>query len=262
MRLLDKVVLVAGAGPGIGRATAIVFAAEGAKVLIASIDEGDLRITANEIKRRGGSAEVIVGDASKTEDAERMVESTVRAFGRLDILHNNISGGWTELGRKLHEISPDAFRLTVSNNLVAVYNLCKAGVLQMLRQGSGGSIINVSASRNVRRQANPIYAYTKAGIVELTLHMANDYRKDGIRVNCILPGLIMTGPFDSQDLRPVTKQLLRAESAAARQGHPIDIAFAAAYLASDEASFVTGQCLGIDGGDDTKLTDIVIDTAS
>jgi len=261
MRLKDKAVLIAGAGPGIGRAVARLFAAEGARVALADRDEASLKKTSELVGREGVEVVTVPGDATRIEDVQRMVESTVHSFGSLDVLYNNISGGWVELGKPMHEVSAEAQERIVSNNLAGIVNLCRAGVEQMLRQGRGGSIINVSASRNVRRQSNAIYAYTKAGIIELTIHMAADYARSGIRVNCVMPGLLMTREVNEVRLQPIRNQLVRAQPLTARQGDPLDVAYACVYLASDEASFVTGQCLGVEGGDDTKLMDVVIDSS-
>jgi NAD(P)-dependent dehydrogenase (short-subunit alcohol dehydrogenase family) len=163
------------------------------------------------------------------------------------------------LDKKLHEISGDAFDQIVVSNLTAVYNTSRFAVTQMLKQGQGGVIVNVSASRTVRRMANPIYAYTKAGMIEMTLNMANDYLNDGIRVNCLLPGLFVYAPVKDPLVKPVEAQLIRRLPKTERQGDPADLAYAAAYLFSDEASFVTGQVLTVDGGDDIKLEDLVLD---
>jgi NAD(P)-dependent dehydrogenase (short-subunit alcohol dehydrogenase family) len=107
--------------------------------------------------------------------------------------------------------------------------------------------------------ANPIYAYTKAGMIEMTRNMAKDYLKDGIRVNCLLPGLFVYEAVKDPVVRPNPASLVRRLPPTARQGDPADLAYAAVYLASDEASFVTGQCLAVDGGDEVKLTDLVLD---
>jgi 3-oxoacyl-[acyl-carrier protein] reductase len=183
----------------------------------------------------------------------------VGTFGKLDVLYNNIGGGWVELDKKLHEISQEAFDVIIQSNLEAVYNTSRAAVNQMLKQGHGGSIINVTASENVRRMANPVYAYTKAGMIEMALNMANDYLQDGIRVNCLCPGLFEYEPIKDPVVKPISKNLVRKEPITERQGHPTDMAYAALFFASDESSFITGQCLTVDGGDNVKLKDLVID---
>jgi NAD(P)-dependent dehydrogenase (short-subunit alcohol dehydrogenase family) len=163
------------------------------------------------------------------------------------------------LDHKLHEISDEAFDQIIASNLTAVYNASVGAIRQMLEQGGGGAIVNVAASRVVRRMANPIYAYTKAGIVEMTFNMANDYLDDGIRANCLLPGLFVYAPVEEPVVAPIPEPLIRRLPKTARQGNPADLAYAAAYLFSDEASFITGQALTVDGGDDVKLADLVLD---
>ena len=258
-RVQDKVVLVVGAGEHLGRSAPLLFAQEGAKVVIAARRAAVLETTASMIRDRGGAVEPVVGSAAQRADADRMVATAVEKFGRLDVLYNNIGGGWVELDRKLHELSDSAFDQIVASNLTAVFNTCRAAARQMLAQGGGGVILNVAASRTVRRMANPIYAYTKAGMLELTRNLANDYLADGIRVNCLCPGLFVYEPVQEPVVEPVAKALIRRKPMTARQGDPADLAYAALYLASDEASFVTGQCLEIDGGDAVKLKDLVLD---
>jgi NAD(P)-dependent dehydrogenase (short-subunit alcohol dehydrogenase family) len=236
-----------------------LFAQEGAKVVIAARRPAVLEETATMIRSKGGQVKYVVGSATNMSDVEKMVATAVEEFGKLDVLYNNIGGGWVEVNRKLHEISDFAYDQIIASNLTAVYNTCRAAVRQMLLQGKGGSIINVSASATVRRMANPIYAYTKAGIIEMTRNMAKDYLTDGIRVNCLLPGLFIYTPVKDPEVKPVLQPLIRRYPITLRQGDPADLAYAALYLASDESSFVTGQCLAVDGGDEVKLTDIVID---
>jgi len=255
----DKVVLVIGAGEHLGRSAPLLFAQEGAKLVIAARRVRVLEETTQMIRQKGGLVEMVVGDAANRAEAEAMVAAAVEKFGRLDVLYNNIGGGWVELDKKIHELSDQAFEKIIASNLIAVYNTCRAAVAQMLKQGNGGVIINVSASRTVRRMANPIYAYTKAGMIEMTRNMAKDYLEDGIRVNCLLPGLFVYEAVKDPNVRPNPAALVRRRPLTARQGDPADLAYAAVYLASDEASFVTGQCLAVDGGDEVKLTDLVLD---
>lgn len=259
MRLANKVILVIGAGEHLGRSAPLLFAQEGAKVVVNARRQAVLEETVGMIRGQGGEAEWITGSATSPADVEKIIAFTIEKYGHLDVLYNNIGGGWVELDKKIHEISDDAYSQIVASNLTAVFNTCRAGVKQMLKQGQGGSIINVAASRVVRRMANPIYSYTKAGMIEMTLNMAKDYHADGIRVNCLLPGLFVYAPVKDPIVKPITPALIRHQPITARQGDPADMAYAAVYFASDESSFVTGQCLSIDGGDDVKLVDLVLD---
>lgn len=258
-RLENKVVLVVGAGEHLGRSAPLLFAQEGAQVVISARREKVLVETAEMITGQGGQVAIAPGDATNPEDVERMIAVAVDTFGKLDVLYNNIGGGWIELDKKLHEISQEAYDVIVKSNLQAVYTASRAAVIQMLKQGHGGSIINVTASQNVRRMANPVYAYTKAGMIEFSLNMANDYLEDGIRVNCLCPGLFLWDPITDPVVTPLHENLVRRLPITDRQGHPADMAYAALFLASDESSFITGQCLTVDGGDDVKLTNLVID---
>jgi len=252
-------VLVVGAGEHLGRSAPLLFAQEGAKVVIAARRQHVLNETADMIRSKGGEVAVCVGSAAQRDDAEHMVQTAVSQFGRLDVLYNNIGGGWVELDKKLHEISEQAYEQIISSNLTAVYNACRAAIVQFLKQGKGGCIINVVASEHVRRMANPIYAYTKAGIIEMSKNMANDYLDDGIRVNCLAPGLFVYEPVKNPVVSPIVTPLIRRLPKTARQGDPADLAYAGLFLASDEASFITGVCITVDGGDDVKLTDLVLD---
>ena len=259
MRLQDKVILVVGAGEHLGRSAPLLFAQEGAKVVISARRESVLEETAKMIRGKGGEVAIAVGSATDRADVDKMIGIAVSHFGRLDVLYNNIGGGWVELDKKLHEISDEAYERIVSSNLTSLYNTSRAAVLQMLKQGHGGCIINIAASEKVRRMANPIYAYTKAGIIEMSRNMAKDYIDDGIRVNCLCPGLFHYEPIKDPLVKPIPINLIRQQPKTSRQGYPADLAYAGVFLASDEASFITGQCFSVDGGDDVKLIDLVLD---
>jgi NAD(P)-dependent dehydrogenase (short-subunit alcohol dehydrogenase family) len=259
MRLDGKVILVVGAGEHLGRSAPLLFAQEGAKVVIAARRQQVLDETAAMIRNKGGQVATVTGSAANKADAERMVATAVQVFGRLDVLYNNIGGGWVELDKKLHEISDEAYERIISSNLTAVYNATRAAIVQFLKQGNGGSIISVAASEKVRRMANPIYAYTKAGMIEMTRNIANDYLDDRIRANCLCPGLFLYDPIKDPEVKPIPVNVIRSLPKTARQGHPSDLAYAAVFLASDEASFITGQAIAVDGGDDVKLVDLVLE---
>ena len=259
MRLAGKVILVVGAGEHLGRSAPLLFAQEGAKVVISARRQPVLEETADMIRGKGGEVALCVGDAANKADAERMVQTAVDSFGKLDVLYNNIGGGWIELDKKLHEISDGTYERIVSSNLTAVYNSSRAAVQQFLKQGNGGCIINIVASDHVRRMANPIYAYTKAGMIAMAQNMANDYLEDRIRVNCLCPGLFLYDPIKDPDVKPIPINLVRRQPVTDRQGHPSDLAYAGLFLASDEASFISGQVISVDGGDDVKLTNLVLE---
>jgi len=258
-RVKDKVILFIGAGEHLGRSAPLLLAQEGAKVVIVARRENVLQETATMIREKGGEVTICSGSATNPQDIQRMMDTTLQAYGKLDVLYNNIGGGWIELDKKLHEISAEAYERIIASNLTAVYNTCKVAVIQFLKQGQGGSIINIVASENVRRMANPLYAYTKAGMIEFSKNLANDYLDNGIRVNCLLPGLFEYEPVKEAMVKPISTPLIRHQPKTARQGDPADLAYAGLFLASDESSFITGQALTVDGGDDVKLVDLVLE---
>jgi NAD(P)-dependent dehydrogenase (short-subunit alcohol dehydrogenase family) len=237
----------------------LLFAQEGARVVIAARRKPVIEETAEMIRGQGGQVVIAPGDATKREDVDHMIEMAMNQFGRLDVLYNSVGGGWVEMDKRLHELTTEAFDQIIASSLTAAFNTCRAALKVFLDQAEGGSIILVAASRVVRRMANPIYAYAKAGLVEMTRNMANDYHQDGIRVNCLLPGLFVYEPVKEPTVRPVSDPLIRRQPRTARQGDPADLAYAALYLASDESSFVTGACITVDGGNDVKLVDLVLD---
>ena len=165
-RLKNKVVLFVGAGEHLGRSAPLLFAQEGAKLVIVARRKHVLEETAEMIRGKGGEVTICQGSATNKEDIERMMTTTLKAYGQLDVLYNNIGGGWVELDKKLHEISDEAYERIITSNLTAIYNTSKAAVIQILKQGKGGAIVNIAASENVRRMANPLYAYTKAGMID------------------------------------------------------------------------------------------------
>ncbi len=240
-KLDGKVALITGSGSGIGRATALLFAREGAKLMVADYVPAGGQETVRMIKEAGGEAAFIEVDVSKSADVQRMIKTTVDTYGRIDVLFNNagIQGPLLPLA----EITEDDWNLVLSTNLSSVFLGSKHAIPVMLQQG-GGVIISTSSTMGLGGKAGIApYACTKAGIISLTKTMAAEYGSAGIRVNCICPGVIYTpmgGP--SADLLDMNYIPLR------RAGQPEEIAKAALFLASDDSSFVTGVPLVVDGG--------------
>jgi len=235
-RLEGKTALITGAAAGIGRATALRFAAEGARVMASDINAQALELVTGEL---GGEARSCVIDTADDAQVQRAINTTVEAFGRLDILVNNagVAGGadWDR---------------TIAVNLSGVYYGCKHGVVAMAAQG-GGSIVNLSSMLGlISVPLPPVEAYTAAkhGVVGLTRHYATNYGRQGVRVNCINPGWIRTAMTDPLTSSPEFTKYMEDNSALGRLGTPDEIASVALFLASDDASFITGHALVVDGG--------------
>lgn len=244
-RLEGKVAIVTGGAGGIGSATARRLVAEGARVVVADIAADGAEAVAAEL---GDRAIGFAFDAGDLTSIEALVEAAVSRFGRLDILHNNAAYVGADLARDTNvtDIPVDLWDKTMSINLRAYFAGCRFAIPHMVRAG-GGSIVNTaSGSAFVGDIARVAYGTSKGAVVSLTRYVATQHAADGIRCNAIAPGLIMTPAFANSgqtDLGPFMKQIL-----AKRVGKPEDIAAAVAYLASDEAEYITGTVLNIDGG--------------
>ena len=205
--------------------------------------------TAAMVEAAGGEVISIQGDGTNEADVRQMVEKTVATFGGLDILYNNVSGMFASQGKRLHEMDTAVWQGVLDAILNSAFYLSKAAIPVMLQQGQG-VILHVSASENVQLMGNPAYGAGKAGIFQLTRNMAHEYHSDRIRVNCIAPGFMRLFPWSEEDVAADPDVLFRDGDRGKRHGLAEDIAFAAVYLASDEANWITGQTLILDGGDD------------
>lgn len=250
-RLADKVALITGAGSGIGRAAAELFAAEGARVAVVDLDDGACKDTVSAIERAGGSAVAVVGDVSIVDDMERAVAATVDAFGGIDVLYNNAGVGSTGSVAEAEEADWDrCFAVNVKGTFLA-----SRAAAPHLAEGGGGAIVNqasVAALVAVPRFA--AYCAAKGAVVSLTRSMAIDLAPQGTRVNAICPGTVYT-PLMEPLLRERGGGDLEAGLAATltkypigRLGAPDDIARMALFLASAESSFATGGVFTVDGG--------------
>ena len=255
MRLAGKVAIITGSGSGQGRAAARLFAREGACVTVSDVNAEGAEETVAQIREDGGLAELIACDVSDATQVEALVKGTVRRFGGLNILYNN-AGVWfiSPEGYKPGEtdapsplLEENIWERTIGVNLKGTYLCCKYGIPAMAESG-GGSIINVSSVAAIRvgRGASDAYTASKGGIMAMTRTLAVEHASLGIRCNCIFPGPILTPMVGD-----LTEERFRfAEEAVplGRWGQPEDVANMALFLASEEASWVTGAMFVVDGG--------------
>jgi meso-butanediol dehydrogenase / (S,S)-butanediol dehydrogenase / diacetyl reductase len=249
-KLDSKIALITGGGSGIGRATSLLFASAGASVAVADWAEDNAKSVAAEITKNGGKAIALKVDVSKAADTERMVADTVKHFGRLDILYNNAGIGFA---RPLHKMTEDEWDRVVDVDLKGVFLGSKYALPELMKHG--GVILStasVAGIEGIRRMGH--YCAAKAGVILLTKSMAMDYAEHGIRVNCVCPGVIATPLSETgyDKLTPEKLERIKHSSAAMhllnRVGQPEEIAQTALFLCSDDASFITGQAIVVDGG--------------
>jgi NAD(P)-dependent dehydrogenase (short-subunit alcohol dehydrogenase family) len=249
MKLKDKVAIITGAGSGIGQATALLFAQEGAKVVVADIVDQAGQETIDQISDTGGEAIFVKTDVSKGADIEAMVQTAVGLFGGLDILFNN--AGLT-IPAMVTETDEETWDRTIDVNLKGVMLGCKYAIPAMIRRGSGSIINTASMLGLVASPKQAPYCAAKGGVVLLTKQIAIDYARNNIRVNCICPSEVNTPMhrhFIATSPDPeATKQRLLERIPLHRVAEPAEIATTALFLACDDSSYITGVALPVDGG--------------
>ncbi|MCC6616050.1 MAG: glucose 1-dehydrogenase [Anaerolineae bacterium] len=248
MRLQDKVALITGAASGIGRETALLFAKEGASVVVADVNDAEGQETVRQIELAGGKAVYVHSDVSKAADCEHMVNTAEATFGKLNVLFNNagIMHGDDDNAVTTEEAIWD---LTMGINLKGVFFGCKYGV-PALRRAGGGSIINTASFVALIGAATPQIAYTasKGGVLAMTRELAIIHARENIRVNALCPGPLRTELLMNFLNSEAKKQRRLVHIPMGRFGEAKEIAYAALYLASDESSYVTGTEFVVDGG--------------
>jgi NAD(P)-dependent dehydrogenase (short-subunit alcohol dehydrogenase family) len=262
-RLKGKTAIVFGAGSsgpgwGNGKAAAVAYAREGAQVACVDLVAAAAEETATIIAGEGGTAIATAADVTDLWSIEDAVASTIAAFGRIDILHNNV--GVTHMGGPV-ELTEEQFSAAIDLNIGPIYRTAKAVLPHMLDQG-GGAIVNISSIAAVRWTGYPYFAYsaTKAAVNQATVALAMQYARQGIRANCIMPGMMDTPLIYKQisGQYASVEEMVAARNAAVpvgRMGTAWDIANAAVFLASDEAQFITGVCLPVDGGQSCAMSE-------
>lgn len=248
MAMLDgKVALVTGASSGIGRATAKVMAAHGAKVVVAARREPELESLVAEIRTAGGEASHIRTDVTQEADVKAMIDFAVSKFGRLDCAVNNAGGG-VPANADWPEADPEGFLKTMELNTTSTWYCMKHEIAQMLKQG-GGSIVNTSSIAGLRTTLNEGYTSAKYAINGVTVTAAAKYGTQGIRVNAVAPGIIDAGSWAKRFAEdPTVRTDWNGAIPSGRPGRAEEVGEAIAWLASDASSYVTGVILPVDGG--------------
>jgi NAD(P)-dependent dehydrogenase (short-subunit alcohol dehydrogenase family) len=247
-RVSGKVALITGGGSGIGRATAIVFGREGAKVVVADYNRAGGEETVRMIKNAGGEASFIEANVAVAKQVETMVAKTIETYGRLDCAFNN-AGIEGEMGGNLAECSEENWGRIIAINLTGVFLCMKYEIPQMLKHG-GGSIVNTaSAAGLIGLPGGTAYVASKHGVAGLTKSAALEYAKSGIRINAVCPGFIRTAMVERVvDGGSISEDAMVAAEPIGRIGKPEEIANVVLFLCSDDASFVTGLPMPVDGG--------------
>lgn len=250
MRFQGRSVLVTGGGSGIGLATAVAFANEGARVAVGDVSAEGCRKAVEAIHDSGGTAISVHADVSREEDVRRMVDKTLAAFGRLDVLFSNAG---ILIEAPVHEMTETDWERIIAVNLKGTFLVAKHAVRAMLQQGGGAIVNTASVNALVGDPDEAAYCASKAGVALLTKSMALAYAKDHIRVNAVCPGWVETPLFQQEaDHRGIPlatyRQFAAAQHPIGRIGRPEEIAQVVLFLASDDASYITGSLVVADGG--------------
>jgi NAD(P)-dependent dehydrogenase (short-subunit alcohol dehydrogenase family) len=245
-RLDGKVAIITGAGMGMGRAAAKLFAKEGARVVVADWNRGAGEEVVNIIKKAGSEAKFVEADVSNEQDIRNMIKTTVSTYGELHILYNNAGTGIVE---PLIESTQASFDKMVSINLKGVWLAMKHAIPEMVKAKKGSIINTASVCATAAQRGLAIYSATKGGIISMSLVAAVEHAPQNIRVNCINPGPIRTKlAMKTLKDNPEAIRRIEMESPQGRFGEPEEVAQAALFLASDESSHITGHTLVVDGG--------------
>ena len=246
-RLENKVAVITGSGMGLGQAMALLFSREGAKIVVIDINTAAGEETVDAIRQEGGDAIFVRADVSIAADAERMIAAAVESYGRVDILVNNAG---VQVEKNVPDTSEEEWDYVLGVNLKGSFLCARAAIPQMRRRG-GGSIICISSISGLVGQPNQAsYNASKHGVIGLVRAMACDHAQEGIRINAICPGSMntpMAANIPEEHLAPYRKANLFE-----RFAEPIEVAYSALFLASDESSYVTGSVMTVDGGYTTK----------
>lgn len=243
-RLTDRVAIVTGAAGGIGAATCLRLAAEGARVVVADRDERGAEEVARDIGER---ATAISFDAADPESVRSLVEQTVETHGRLDVLHNNAAFSATSGDTNVTDIDLDIWEHAFDVNVRGYLLGCKHAIPHMIESGGGSIIMTTSGAADRGAMERLAYGCSKAAVNNLTRFVATQYGKQGITCNAVSPGVVLTEGA-RQSMAPEMIGILERNTLVDRLGHPDDVAGAVAYLASDEAAYITGTVLYLDGG--------------
>jgi NAD(P)-dependent dehydrogenase (short-subunit alcohol dehydrogenase family) len=245
-RFQGKTVLVTGAGSGIGRAAALLFAQEGGRVVVVDLREAEAAKTTERIQAAGGQATTVAADVSRNADCRAMVEKAVAAYGRLDVAFNNAGIGGS--GFPLADEEETGFDQVIGVNLKGVFLSMKYEIPSMLQTGGGVIVNTASVAGLVGERGISIYAASKHGVVGLTRTAALDYIEQGIRINAICPGGTRTELLERWFQDPKVEAQVVGRHPIKRMADPTEIARAALFLASDDSSFMVGQAMAVDGG--------------